>query len=113
MESALAARPGRVDQAVEFPLPDESSRRKLFDLYGRNLDLQWVDLDRWIEQTDGASPAFIAELLRKAALFAAERGEDIPMKIRNADIDHAIKELVLFGGDLTQKLLGFRKRDDA
>ncbi len=81
----------------------------LFELYGRLLDLQWVDLDRWIAQTDGASPAFIAELLRKAALFAAERGEEVPLKIRNADIDQAIKELVFFGGDLTQKLLGYRR----
>ena len=111
LEGALAARPGRVDQAIEFPLPDEASRRRLFDLYGRHMDLQWLDLDRWVDQSDGASPAFIAELIRKAALFAAERGETVPMKVRNTDIDQAIKELVLFGGDLTQKLLGYRKRD--
>ena len=111
LEVALAARPGRVDQAIEFPLPDETGRRRLFELYGRLLDLQWVDLDRWVVQTEGASPAFIAELLRKAALFAAERGETLPMKVRNTDFDNAIKELVLFGGDLTQKLLGYRKRD--
>jgi AAA+ superfamily predicted ATPase len=110
LEPALAARPGRVDQAIEFPLPDEICRRRLFALYGQQLDLQWVDLDRWIDQTEGTSPAFIAELLRKAALFAAERGEQLPMKIRNSDIDQAIKELVLFGGDLTQKLLGYRRQ---
>ncbi|HWY85143.1 MAG TPA: ATP-binding protein [Gemmataceae bacterium] len=109
LEPALASRPGRVDQAIEFPLPDDQCRRRLFDLYGRRLDLQWVDLDRWIAQTDGASPAFIAELLRKAALFAAERGEEVPLKLRNTDIDQAVKELVLFGGDLTQKLLGYRR----
>jgi ATPase family associated with various cellular activities (AAA) len=112
LEAALAARPGRVDQAIEFPLPDETCRRRLFELYGRHLDLQWADLERWVDQTDGASPAFIAELLRKAALFAAERGETVPMKVRNTDIEQAIKELVLFGGDLTQKLLGYRKRND-
>jgi len=33
LESALAARPGRVDQAIEFPLPDETGRRKLVRLY--------------------------------------------------------------------------------
>src|SRR5262249_21449230 len=38
LEGALAARPGRVDQAIEFPLPDEASRRRLFELYGRQLD---------------------------------------------------------------------------
>jgi len=112
LEPALAARPGRVDQAIEFPLPNEACRRRLFELYGQRLDLQWIDLDRWIEQTDGASPAFIAELLRKSALFAAERGEAIPMKLRNADVENAIRELVLFGGDLTQKLLGFRRRGE-
>src|SRR5439155_5170320 len=74
LEPALSARPGRVDQAIEFPLPDESCRRRLFVLYGQHLDLQWLDLDPWIDQTEGASPAFIAQLLRKAALFAAERG---------------------------------------
>jgi ATP-dependent 26S proteasome regulatory subunit len=110
LEPALAARPGRVDQAIEFPLPDETCRRRLFALYGQHLDLQWVDLDRWIGQTEGTSPAFIAELLRKAALFAAERGEQLPMKIRNTDINQALQELVLFGGDLTQKLLGYRRQ---
>lgn len=109
LEPALAARPGRVDQAIEFPLPDQNCRRRLFMLYGKQLDLQWIDLDRWIDQTEGVSPAFIAELLRKATLIAAERGEEIPMKIRNTDIDQAIKELVFFGGELTQKLLGYRK----
>jgi ATP-dependent 26S proteasome regulatory subunit len=111
LEPALAARPGRIDQAIEFPLPDETCRHRLFNLYGQHLDMEWIDLDRWIQQTDGASPAFIAELLRKASLFAAERGEAIPMKVRNTDIEQAVKELVLTGGDLTQRLLGYRKQD--
>ena len=35
LEPALAARPGRVDLAVEVPLPDAPSRRRLLDVYGR------------------------------------------------------------------------------
>jgi ATP-dependent 26S proteasome regulatory subunit len=35
LEPALAARPGRVDLAVEIPLPDEVARRALLDLYAR------------------------------------------------------------------------------
>ena len=109
LEPALAAHPGRIDQAVEFPLPDGECRKRLFDLYGRGLDLSWIDLDRWIEQTDGVSPAFIKEILRKAALVAAERGRRIePCAIQNKDIDLAIKELVHFGGELTQRLLGYK-----
>ncbi|HEY6347485.1 MAG TPA: AAA family ATPase [Bryobacteraceae bacterium] len=32
---ALASRPGRIDQAIEFPLPDEEGRTKLTRLYAR------------------------------------------------------------------------------
>ena len=39
LEGALAGRPGRIDQAIEVPLPDEIGRRKLVRLYGRDLPL--------------------------------------------------------------------------
>ena len=32
LEPALAARPGRIDQAIEVPLPDADCRRRLFEL---------------------------------------------------------------------------------
>lgn len=109
LEPALSARPGRIDQAIAFPLPDEKCRRKLFEVYGQGLDLSGIDVGRWVGQTDGVSPAFIEELIRKAVLMAAERGEESqPMRILDADFNQAMKELVYFGGELTQKLLGYR-----
>ncbi len=109
LEPALSARPGRIDQAIEFPLPDDGCRRRLFELYGHGLDTSALDLGRWIEKTAGVSPAFIEELLRKSALMAAERGEQSsPLKITDADVEAALDELVCFGGELTQKLLGFK-----
>lgn len=109
LEPALSARPGRVDQAVAFPLPDEECRRRLFELYGRGMDLSGVDVERLITQTKGVSPAFIQELLRKAVLMAAERGEaNYVMRLRDTDVQDAMRELVYFGGELTQKLLGYR-----
>ena len=109
LEAALAARPGRVDQAVYFPLPDEGCRKRLFEVYGVGLDMSAVNLDRWVSQTEGVSPAFIEELLRKAALTAAERGEaNRPMRLTDADVQEAVRDLVQFGGELTQKLLGYR-----
>jgi ATP-dependent 26S proteasome regulatory subunit len=108
LETALSARPGRIDQAIAFPLPDEACRRRLFGLYGQGLDLSGLDLPRWIGKTDGVSPAFIEELLRKAALMAAERGETAqPLRVTDDDVQAALEELVCFGGELTQKLLGF------
>ena len=109
LETALSARPGRIDQAIAFPLPDDACRRRLFEVYGRGLDLSSLDLDRWVAQTSGASPAFIEELLRKSTLLASERGESAsPLRLTDVDIQNAIRELIYFGGELTQKLLGYR-----
>lgn len=108
LETALSARPGRIDQAIAFPLPDEDCRRRLFGLYGQGLDLSGLEMPRWIGKTDGVSPAFIEELLRKSALMAAERGETAqPLRVTDDDVQAALEELVCFGGELTQKLLGF------
>ena len=37
LEGALAGRPGRIDQAIEVPLPDDLGRKKLVQLYGKGL----------------------------------------------------------------------------
>src|SRR5262245_17242242 len=114
LETALAARPGRVDQAVYFPLPDHDCRRRLFAHFSSGLDLSAVEIEPLLDRTDGASPAFIAELFRKAALLAAERGErSDPLKLTTADFTNAIRELVEFGGILTQQLLGYRTDPDS
>jgi hypothetical protein len=114
LERALAARPGRVDQAVYFPLPDRDCRRRLFEHFTAGLDLTGVDVDPLLDRTDGASPAFIEELFRRAALMAAERGEHSdPLKVTTADFEAAVRELVEFGGALTQQLLGYRTDPDA
>jgi hypothetical protein len=114
LETALAARPGRVDQAVYFPLPDRECRRRLFAHFAIGLDLSAVDVEPLLDRTDGASPAFIAELFRKAALMAAERGEKSePLALTTADFTAAVRELVEFGGVLTQQLLGYRSDPDS
>lgn len=104
LEPALAARPGRIDQAIEVPLPDDACRRRLLALYAEGLVLN-ADLDPWVKRTGGASAAFIRELLRRAALFAADDGA--PITVKDKHLDDALHELVLSGGKLTRALLGF------
>src|SRR5262249_39459678 len=100
LEPALAARPGRIDQAIEVPLPDAVCRRRLFDLYGQGLTLRLSDLERFIRRTEGASAAFIRELLRKAALFAAD--DSAALIVEDRHLDEAVHELVVQGGELTK-----------
>src|SRR5262249_4802684 len=98
LESALAGRPGRVDQAVYFPLPDLECRRRLFHQFSRGLDVRAVALEDLLPQTEGASPAFIQELFRRAALMGVERGaQGEPLPLCQAQFDPAPRELVARG----------------
>lgn len=110
LEPALAARPGRIDLVVELPLPDEAGRIRLFDRYARGLALRDVDPADLVARTDGATPAYIKELLRKAALLAAVAGHG--GVVTGDDFDAALAELEE-GGALARRLLGFRNSGDA
>ena len=110
LEPALASRPGRISQAVYFPLPDAADRERLIRLFTRKLNIAGVDLLLWVDRTKGASPAFIEELVKKAIVFAAMRSANqasLPESLSNADFDSAIHELVVLGGSLTTNILGF------
>lgn len=104
LEPALAARPGRIDQAYEVPLPDAECRQKLFNVYSKGLTVKVENMDVFIKRTAGASGAFIGELMRKAALFAAPDGD--PIVVRDRHLDEAMHEMVVAGGSLTKSLLG-------
>jgi ATPase family associated with various cellular activities (AAA) len=106
IEPALAARPGRIDQAVELPLPDADGRRRLLELYGEGLHLAVDGGDELIAQLDGTSPAFIRELLRRGALVAAERSDDGPLRVGQGDLVEALGELRSGASELTRTLLG-------
>jgi ATP-dependent 26S proteasome regulatory subunit len=111
LEPALASRPGRVDQAIQFPLPDQDCRRRLLTLYSESLDVRQVDNDWLIEKTEGASPAFIQELVRRATLQCAERSEpNESLHLTTEDFSAALEELVHLGGDLTSNVLGFKPK---
>jgi len=73
LEPALAQRPGRIDQAVEIPLPDADGRRALFGLYLRG-DLDPDVLATAIGQTEGVAAAFVKELGRRVTLRARQQG---------------------------------------
>lgn len=111
LEPALAARPGRVDLAVELPLPDAEGRRRLVALYARGLNMEGVDVGRLVDRTDGASPAYIKELLRKAALLAAIDADGDRVTVRDQHLLRALDELAE-GGRLADRLLGLRPQEE-
>jgi hypothetical protein len=118
LEPALAARPGRVDLAVEIPLPDGEARRRLIALYGRGLDLKLHDVDAVVRRTAGVTASFVKELMRKAALFAVTAGDggdrtQGPPTVTDEHVGAALDELMAEGNALTRALLGGSRHQDA
>jgi AAA+ superfamily predicted ATPase len=111
LEPALAERPGRVDQAVALEKPDREARRRLFALYRAGLDVDESRLDSILNRTDGVTASFLKELLRRAAVLAAEAtptaGEASgPLRVTAGQLDAALDELLDTRNAMTRVLLG-------
>jgi ATP-dependent 26S proteasome regulatory subunit len=111
LEEALAARPGRVDHAAELPVPDADARRRLIRLYQGSLVLDLADPEVAITRTDGVTASFLKELLRRAALVAAEDApgdSSAPLVVSDAHMNAALDQLLDTRSQLTRVLLGGR-----
>lgn len=104
LEGALAGRPGRIDQAIEVPLPDETGRGKLVRLYGKELPLDDAVVAEAARRSEGTSCAFIKELMRRLAQASLAR--DGGNSVISADIDEALDDMLFSGGRLNARLLG-------
>ena len=101
LEVALAQRPGRVDLAVQIPLPDTAGRLALLQLYGGHL-FGPEALSAAAARTEGTTASFAKELVRRAVLAAALADEP-------PGDDHlgtALDELLSDSQRLTRSLLG-------
>lgn len=106
IEAALAARPGRIDQAILFPLPDDECRRRLVGLYSYGLELDTNVVGIIVAKTEGASAAFIKELMRRSAQFMMRDGNK--GALAEEHVESALEEMLFASDSLNAKLLGAR-----
>lgn len=76
LERALAQRPGRIDLAVEIPLPGLEARHRLLELYRGDVAYSAAALDDAAARTEGVTASFIKELMRRTVLNAAMAGSE-------------------------------------
>ena len=117
LESALAARPGRVDVAVEIALPDADARRRLLEVYARGvpLELDQAEREEVVARTEGVTASFVKELVRRSVLEALVAGED-GAALTAVDATHvgrALDDLLDAAQGVTRALLGVRGEDGA
>jgi transitional endoplasmic reticulum ATPase len=96
-------RPGRFDEIVELPLPDEEARREILAVHLRSKPLgSDIDAKELAARCDGASGAELAAVCNRAALCALRRavelsqsGPDLSVKVlvEKEDFDQVILEM--------------------
>jgi transitional endoplasmic reticulum ATPase len=96
-------RPGRFDELIEIPMPDEKDRKEIFEIYLRSKPLAaGISADELACGTEGFSGADIASVCNSAAINAVRRavesarGTPAPeteLIIEAADIEGALSEL--------------------
>merc|ERR1711902_186924 len=86
-------RPGRIDRKIEFPLPDEKTKRRIFGIHTGKMTLaEDVDLEEYIMSKDDLSGADIKAICTEAGLLALRERR---MKVTQEDFKKA-KENVLY-----------------
>jgi 26S proteasome regulatory subunit T2 len=64
-------RPGRIDRKIKFPLPDEKTKRRIFQIHTARMNLsEDVCLDELIISKDDLSGADIKAMCSEAGLLA-------------------------------------------
>ena len=104
LEAALASRPGRVDQAIEFPCPTRTGARNSCGSMRPKLALSPGLVAEAVKRTDGVSAAFIKELMRRTAQAVISRGDG--MMPSPDDLRQALDEMLFASGRLNTTLLG-------
>merc|ERR1712226_1049212 len=86
-------RPGRIDRKIEFPHPNEKTKRMIFGIHTGKMSLcDDVDLEPYITSKDNLSGADIKAICTEAGLLALRERR---MRVTNEDFKSA-KENVLY-----------------
>jgi len=85
-------RPGRFDELIYVPVPDESGRRRILAIHTGAMPLASdVDLDRLAARTDRFTGADLEDLVRRAGLFALRASIDAA-QVTMANFEQGLEE---------------------
>ena len=86
-------RPGRIDRKIEFPAPDQKTRRHIFQIHTSKMNLNSdVDLEEFVMSKDELSGADIKAMCTEAGLLALRERR---MKVSHSEFRKA-REYVMY-----------------
>ena len=80
-------RTGRIDKQVYVPMPDETARRLMFELYLKDRPCEGIDSNVLAQKADGYVASDIAYVVNEAATIAAFNHENITQDLLCKTID--------------------------
>ncbi|GLS37889.1 cell division protein FtsH [Mesorhizobium tianshanense] len=108
IEDALASRPGRVDEAIEIPLPDAGCRERLIALYGRALVFEDGAVADAVARSEDSSAAYVKEMVRRLAQRSLARdGGDV---VSREDVEMVFGDTRALSSRLNRRLVGLSEK---
>lgn len=112
LEAAIKDRPGRISQCIYMGPPNPKLRRRYIEHYLRPHRSDQLNLDSLVDETEGATQAFLKEWIHRAVQVACERLEDAKQKaeLENTDFAVALDEMRRFLEGSDGQIIGFSGR---
>ncbi|WP_394889923.1 ATP-binding protein [Mesorhizobium sp. AaZ16] len=104
IEEALASRPGRVDEAIEIPLPDAGCREQLIALYGDALTFESGAVADAVARSDGSSAVYVKEMVRRLAQRSLAR--DGSHFVSRDDVEVVFGDSGVLSSRLNRRIVG-------
>ena len=86
LEARYTNRPSRFDRVIEFPLPNDDSRRMFIEKTVKPEDITKIDINKWVERTKNFTIDHINELILLYFVFGYDEEEafsSITKMVRN------------------------------
>jgi adenylate kinase family enzyme len=109
IESAIKDRPGRVSQCIYMGSPSRILRERYLKNMLDKYDTAKLDIERIVDETEGASQAFLKELVIRAVQISTQTYEN-PIHgfmLLNEHFTMAQREMTSHGGDYGKRIVGF------
>ncbi len=110
IEAAIKDRPGRISQCIYFGAPNADLRARYLRAHLQPYDYAAVNLGWVLERTEGASQAYLKELVFRAVQIATERkrADGQQVCLRDRDLEEALNEMTAAGGRSAKRIIGFQ-----
>ena len=108
LEARYTNRPSRFDRVVEFPLPNEESRKIFIEKTVKPEDISKIDIDKWVKNTKGYTIDHMNELILLFFVFGHSEEESFETMNKMVLNNNRLKNM----SSSNKKTLGFQNTDD-